>query len=71
MFAVVEWFTEDGQKVHTCISHRKNQRQAEQECDLLTSPMPGGLVVDRAFTYQVVEFELGEPCPMCKRNFEF
>jgi len=71
VFAVVEWFEEDGRKEHTCLSHMKNQDRANRERDNLAHKFTGGLVLDEAFSYEVVEFELGEPCPMCKRNFEF
>lgn len=72
MFAIVEWFLEEGgRKEHTCIRHTKSKIVAESELEIEARPTPPFLEIDKEFSYEVVEFEDGEPCPMCKRNFPF
>lgn len=68
MFAVVEWFEEDGRKEHTCMTHTQDRDKAGKERQELAFP---AVMIDKAFTYEVIEFEDGEACPMCKRNFQF
>lgn len=72
MFAVVEWCKEPGQKAFsTCVRHTRSRIVAESEAEVEARPTPPFLTIDQAFSYEVVEFEDGNPCPLCRRNFEF
>lgn len=73
MFAVVEWFQEPGQArpYHTCLRHTRSQIVAESEREIEARPTPPFLEIDKEYSYTVVGFEDGEPCPLCKRDYEF
>ncbi len=72
MYAVVEWCKDPGQEAFsTCIKHTKSKIVAESEAEVEGRPTPPFLKIDEAFSYEVVGFEDGDPCPICKRNFEF
>lgn len=63
MFAVVEWFEEDGRKEHTCLVHVQQEQQAKTEKAVADSDFVKG------FTNEIIEFDEGDPCPMCRRIF--